>query len=161
MIPKSSTTEYRSWHSMKNRCRNANATGYKHYGGRGIKVCDRWLHSFENFISDMGEKPSPSHSIDRIDVNGNYEPSNCRWATRDEQLNNQRKPRIEGWGSITLPDGLRNFPVLLKRVYGKSLIYVDNKEIANAIFTLTRRKTISENDIVNLRGIGIEVTEKK
>jgi len=75
---------------MKYRCLAPTCKHYKNYGGRGIKVCDRWLNSFENFLLDMGRKPSPKHSIDRIDVNGDYEPSNCRWATDGEQMRNIR-----------------------------------------------------------------------
>jgi hypothetical protein len=85
------TREYSIWKAMKRRCYNKNVKDYPNYGGRGIIVCDRWLNSFENFISDMGKKPSAEYSIDRIDVNGNYEPSNCRWATPKEQRLNQRK----------------------------------------------------------------------
>lgn len=76
------------------RCNNINNESYPHYGGRGITVCERWMESFENFISDMGEKPTKNHSIDRIDVNGNYETSNCRWATKIEQENNKTDNRI-------------------------------------------------------------------
>lgn len=84
------TPEYSVWCGIKNRCGNPNATSYEHYGGRGIKVCDRWLDSFDNFLSDLGKRPSKQHSIERINVDGDYEPSNCKWATAIEQANNKR-----------------------------------------------------------------------
>jgi len=83
--------EHAVWSSMKHRCSNPNSTGWKSYGGRGIKVCDSWRESFESFYADMGPRPTPSHSLDRIDVNGNYCPENCRWATKSQQNSNQRK----------------------------------------------------------------------
>ncbi len=82
--------EFNAWVGMKTRCYNKNNRAYDRYGGRGIEVCDRWRNSFENFFEDMGPRPSPKHSIDRIDVNGDYEPSNCRWATDTIQARNQR-----------------------------------------------------------------------
>lgn len=75
---------------MKKRCRNLASRDYPNYGGRGISVCDRWRNSFDNFMADMGPKPSLEHSLDRINNSGNYEPSNCRWATRPDQNINKR-----------------------------------------------------------------------
>ena len=83
--------EFNTWKGMQRRCYLQSAAGFKNYGGRGIAVCDRWLHSFENFLADMGCKPSPKHSIDRINNDGNYEPGNCRWATAKEQRQNRRR----------------------------------------------------------------------
>lgn len=86
-------SEYNTYRGMLQRCNNPNSQGYKHYGGRGIKICDRWLdkkNGFETFFKDMGKKPSKKHSIERINVDGNYEPSNCKWATVIEQMNNRQ-----------------------------------------------------------------------
>jgi len=83
---------YSIWLNMRKRCYSPNNDNFKHYGGRGITVCDRWLESFDNFADDMGPRPEPiiNYSIDRINPNGNYEPTNCRWATAKEQSNNKR-----------------------------------------------------------------------
>ena len=82
---------YSSWEHMKQRCLNKNHKHYAYYGGRGVSICDRWLHSFENFLADMGPKPSAKHTLDRWpDPYGNYEVKNCRWATRKEQSRNLR-----------------------------------------------------------------------
>lgn len=87
------TPEYRAWRSMFTRCTNRRAPNFHLWGGRGIAVCERWA-TFETFLADMGERPTPKHSLDRIDPDGNYEPSNCRWATRLEQANNRRDNEI-------------------------------------------------------------------
>lgn len=86
------TKEYRAWVSMRGRCFDKRDAGYHNYGGRGITVCERWL-VFENFLEDLGLAPSPSHTLDRINVDGNYCPDNCKWATRKEQANNRRDTR--------------------------------------------------------------------
>lgn len=107
----SNTSTYKTWVNMKRRCYDEKNNRYQYYGGRGIKVCDRWLNSFENFLADMGERPSRDYSIDRIDHDGNYEPTNCRWANKYEQANNKSTSRIieyngkrhtvAEWGRIT------------------------------------------------------------
>jgi len=87
---KARSAEYRTYYNMIKRCEYENDNRYKDYGGRGIQVCFEWRQSFEQFLSDMGPRPSDSHSIDRTDVNGNYEPSNCRWADIETQERNKR-----------------------------------------------------------------------
>lgn len=96
------TPVYRAWAHMITRCYNKKTRDYKNYGGRGIEVCGKWRDSFTSFYNDMGDKPSNEHSLDRINNEGNYEPSNCRWATRSMQNRNQRpKKRTNG-----LPTGV-------------------------------------------------------
>lgn len=80
---------YSSWAAMKERCLKPSHHAYGRYGGAGIRICDRWMR-FENFLADMGERPSAEHSLDRVDPNGDYEPGNCRWATRKEQRDHRR-----------------------------------------------------------------------
>ena len=87
---KSLTVEYCAWYNSRLRCNNPECPGYDNYGGRGISMCSRWSENFENFLSDVGHRPGKGYSLDRIDVNGNYEPGNVRWATWEQQANNKR-----------------------------------------------------------------------
>lgn len=90
----SKSDEYRIWMAIKNRCLNPNAEAYEYYGGRGIKICERWRVSFLHFMEDMGMRPTKKHTVERVNNDGNYDPKNCVWATRKEQSNNKRNNRI-------------------------------------------------------------------
>jgi len=91
------TPEYRSWQMMKNRCHNPKARDYAYYGGRGISVCKKWRDSFATFLQDMGRRPTPKHTLDRINTDKNYTPSNCRWATRETQARNRAYATTKSW----------------------------------------------------------------
>jgi len=102
--------EYIAWRSMISRCKYKNWSGYKYYGGRGITVCERW-RNFADFLVDMGKKPSPEMSLDRINNNGNYEPGNCRWASWHQQARNRTvgkksQPEFCGFGHPFVPGNL-------------------------------------------------------
>lgn len=99
------TPEHQAWAHMVRRCHTPTTRGYGHYGGRGIKVCDRWRYSFANFLADMGLRPSPDHSLDRIDNDGDYEPGNCRWTLITIQANNTRRNRRLEYGGKSLTVG--------------------------------------------------------
>src|SRR4051812_30076529 len=86
--------EFNVWRGMLKRCHLPTDKDYPNYGGRGIEVCERWKHSFVNFHQDMGDRPEPHLSVDRIDTNGNYEPSNCRWTTSTQQNRNRRNNHL-------------------------------------------------------------------
>lgn len=96
----SESSEYAIWKGIIQRCTNPSTKAYPNYGGRGITICDRWLYgeanlsAFECFLSDIGRRPSEKHSVDRINNDGNYDPGNCRWASRKSQARNQRTNRI-------------------------------------------------------------------
>lgn len=124
--------EYNAWIGMKSRCRDVNSKAYKYYGERGISVCDRWQEDFLNFLDDMGRKPSYNLSLDRIDVDGNYEPSNCRWATAREQAINKRFSREEELTTDDLVD-----------------IYLSFLSIS----TLAERYNRTKKTIMNIRAI--------
>jgi hypothetical protein len=104
------SAEYRIWTGIRKRCLNPNAQRYESYGGRGIKICERW-DKFQNFFDDMGSRPSLRHSIDRENNDGDYEPGNCRWSTPEEQANNTRR------NIIVLIDGERtSLPIAARKL---------------------------------------------
>lgn len=113
------TAIYNRWRAIRQRTTNPTATGYKHYGGRGIHLCKEWTQSFKKFYEYMGEPPTPKHSIDRIDNSKGYEPGNVRWATKSEQAHNKR-PRINKYGLSG---------VFSARGYIYSMISIENKKI--------------------------------
>jgi hypothetical protein len=161
------SVEYTAWEGMKARCYNKNTPKYSEYGGRGISVCERWRNSFENFLLDMGIKPSNEHSLDRFPNNdGNYEPSNCRWATDYQQLRNTRRnvwieyngerialtdlAKILGIHYITLRYQLRTKSV------EEAIIAVKNNAIKTSKFT-----GVSYDKSMNLWSAAITVKNKR
>jgi hypothetical protein len=113
------TPMYRAWSMMISRCTNPNVARYVDYGGRGIAVCERW-RSFENFLADMGERPS-GMTLDRIDNDGNYEPGNCHWTTRDEQARNTRSAKLTALATV-----------LLRQMWLRARWYGSKRRLANA-----------------------------
>lgn len=121
------TREQVAWFNMNSRCHNPNTPGFHNYGGRGIKVCERWRKSFPAFIADMGLRPSERHTLDRINNDGDYEPGNCRWATRKTQMRNASTNRIVELDGkqVTLAEavetrGLKYNTILYRILRGKS-----------------------------------------
>lgn len=125
--------EYKAWQNLKDRCCNPDAEQYPHYGGRGIEVCNEWMISFEAFYRDMGARPGKAYSIDRIDVNGNYIKSNCRWATAEEQSNNKRlnvKYLVEG-EELSIAQIARKYSIPQATLYSR--LFRDSLPIEEAI----------------------------
>ena len=154
---KSNTPEgkrtYKTYSSMKARCLNPNKDNYEHYGGRGIKICDRWLDSdngYRNFLDDMGYRPE-GMTLDRIDVNGNYEPDNCRWSTNSEQVRNQRRySHIERYTNEQWGDILKDYLDNNLSFYEVSKKYeVSNNEIAKKFSGLRKLEKIKLWETIN------------
>jgi len=124
------SSEYKAWTGLIKRCTNHKDKKYNIYGGRGISVCDRWLYSFENFYADMKAKPDKQYSLDRIDVNGNYEPNNCRWATLQEQAKNKRNNVFYEHDGVRQTIGdwareLHTYPSNINRFFKRGHSFVD------------------------------------
>lgn len=165
----SKTSEYQSWCSMIARCFNQNNPAYHNYGGRGITICDRWRNSFENFYTDMGSKPGPEYSIDRFpDMNGNYEPGNCRWATPMEQANNLRTNVVleHDGNKGTVAEMSRKLNVSAKTIYtrlskGASVSEALNPEIRKPSTYTFDDKTLTLSEWSNLIGIEVATLENR
>lgn len=147
-----SSPEYRAWVLMKGRCSNKNTKRFKDWGGRGIKVCKRWRTLFENFFADMGKRPSPFHSLDRYpNVNGDYKPSNCRWATIGEQNRNKRNNRWFKYGEMRmiLKDWATYFGITQSTLSERLEIYSFKKVF---IFYSQKMKNDSKRIKENIKG---------
>lgn len=130
---------YKMWSAMVNRCHNPKRPNYVYYGARGISVCNEWRTSFEQFESDIGPRPTAIHSIDRIDVNGNYEPTNCRWATPTEQGRNRRSNRFLEFNGerLTISEWANRLGVTVRTISCR----IESGWVAQDIFTTgTNRK---------------------
>lgn len=138
----SESREYSSWHMMKERCLNKNSKQYHNYGGRGIKIFKPWIDSFSTFFNDMGKRPKNT-SLDRIDNNGNYEPNNCRWATSEQQNNNQRlrSDNTSGYAGVSWykPSKKWKAQITIDGVV-KNLGHFEDKEEAREVYLKAKEK---------------------
>lgn len=157
-------TTYRSWQSLLDRCRNQNRRSYKNYGGRGITVCDRWNPekggSFENFLEDMGEKPNKKFSIERINVNGNYEPNNCCWASAKVQSYNKTntviieyKGRKYNVGEFSKLTGLTKKQITTRLSKGMSCDEIVNSHFGEAL----SYQGSDQYKVINHKGVNFNV----
>lgn len=145
-LSRKKNTYYETWKAIKSRCYNKNNIHYKNYGGRGIVVCDRWLSDFNLFLSDMGEKPSKNHSIDRIDVNGGYSPENCRWATSHEQTRNKRSNRCFEFMGLSLI--LEDWSLIFKIHQSTLVEKLRKKDFSEIVSFYLSKKPETLNEIV-------------
>lgn len=136
------SAEYKTWTGMKRRCLNKNDPSYDRYGGRGIRICDRWLTSFENFYADMGPRPSDGYSIERIDANRDYEPNNCKWIPmRDQAANKRSSVRLTHNGET---HNLKEWSLITGMPYGTMQArHANGWDDERTITTPVRRKAIS------------------
>lgn len=160
---KAGTKEYRTWSNIKKRVYKTTDQDYPRYGGRGIKMCERW-NDFRNFYADMGDAPSPSHSIDRIDNDGDYSPENCRWATPSQQTRNSTKARMVTFNGETksVTDWAEEYglppKLLMKRLYrGDSFENAVAKPITNSL--KERANNMKSNRRVFYNGEDLTVTQ--
>ena len=148
---------YHTWGNLLNRCGNPNNNAYAYYGGRGITVCDRW-RDFSNFYADMGPKPSPAHSLGRIDNDGDYEPSNCRWATQSEQTRNRSDNHwltVNG-ETLCLADWAKRLGVETSTIRGR---LARGWDIEEALTTPPNERSTSRTHLITFRGETLRLSE--
>lgn len=134
---------YSTWHSMKQRCHNPTSAGYKNYGGRGIYVCPEWKNNFQKFVTDVGAKPSPQHSIERINNNGPYSKDNCKWVLPSEQIHNRRDSKLTSAQILEIYNTRRDIPARhWAKEFGvttKTIFNIRSKNYSKAVTELCNR----------------------